>query len=131
MDPLPDEFLDVYFRATCPAAGWPSRFTIITAYNPDGKIVPAAENEKADVLLAAELTARNWAHFRVTGGSRDGQHREPGWGILVPDTGEAMQLCQRFSQLAFFQVEKGEVVLVDARSGERRKTGYWSERLFS
>lgn len=107
---------------------WPVRFAIVTACNPDGRIVANAVNTEADRKLAAELERRELVHFRITGGSLDGRHQEPGWGIATHDLAVARDLSKRYQQLAFFWIERGQLKLVDTETGEIRDLALWSER---
>lgn len=128
MEPLPVEFTQVYFRAAPPAGGWPRRFAIVTAHNPNGRITDPAANLVADEALRGALERQGLDHFRVTGGSRDGRHQEPGWGIVLTTPSIAQDLSVRFRQLAFFWIEKGRLALVDARTGDKTDQVAWAER---
>ena len=81
MEPLPTVFKQVVFRAAVPMDGWPDHFAIVTAYNPDGLSAEPAVNAGADAMLRAALEKMDLKHFRLTGGSRDEAHQEPGWGF--------------------------------------------------
>lgn len=128
MDPLPAEFTQVYFRAEQPAGGWPRQFAIVTAHNPDGRITDPVANLAADEALCSALERQGLTHFRVTGGSRDGRHQEPGWGIVLTAPTIAQDLSVQFRQLAFFWIEEGRLALVDARTGEKTDQAAWTER---
>ena len=128
MEPLPTEFTQVFFRATMPIGGWPERFAVVTAHNPDGLLVEPAANDAADEALRAAIEKRGLTHFRVTGGSRDEQHREPGWGFSPATPRLAQELSLSFRQVAFFWVENDRVSLVDSRHGDLTDLGIWQER---
>ena len=71
-----------FFALRCPwMDGWPDQFAIVTAYNPDGLSAEPAVNAGADAMLRAALEKMDLKHFRLTGGSRDEAHQEPGWGF--------------------------------------------------
>ena len=127
MEPLPTEFTQVFFRASVPIGGWPERFAVVTAHNPDGLLLEPAANAGADAMLRAALEKIGLEHFRVTGGSRDEAHREPGWGFSPATPQSAQELSQRFRQLAFFWIENDRVSLVDARTGSSTDQGSWQE----
>jgi len=128
MSDLSAAFLNAYFRAEEPSFGWPAEFTVITAYNPNGVVLDLATNLEADRVLKCELEMRQCFHFRVTGGSRDGKHEEPGWGIMEFSATAAREICIAFQQLAYFHVRHGEIHLIDARNGEVGTVGLWTER---
>lgn len=123
-----EDFMGAYFRAPMPSAGWPAEYTIITAYNPNGEVLDSATNLEADRALKRELEMRQCFHFRVTGGSLDGRHQEPGWGITEVSATVAREICATFRQLAYFHVRHGEILLVDARNSEKQTVGLWAER---
>lgn len=58
-------------------------FWVITAWNPDSQTHADSFNKAADEKLEQVLKDEGFVHFRVTGGSPDGLHAEPGWGIYV------------------------------------------------
>lgn len=128
MDPLPTVFTQVFFRATTPMDGWPEQFAIVTAYNPDGVSEEPAVNAGADATLRATIETMGLQYFRVTGGSRDGAHQEPGWGFAPATPRSARELSLSFRQLAFFWVENDRVSLVDSRYGDSTDLGIWQER---
>lgn len=61
-------------------------------------------NEARDHELNKVLLAGRVSHFRVTGGSRDRMHTEPGWGCELP-LNEALGLARQFGQAAIYWVE--------------------------
>ena len=128
MEPLPTEFTQVFFRASVPIGGWPKRFAVVTAHNPDGLLVDPVANDAADEELRAAMEKRGLTYFRVTGGSRDEKHREPGWGFSSATPQSAKELSLSFRQLAFFWVENDRISLVDARTGESSDQADWHER---
>ncbi len=128
MNSLPTEFTQVYFRADQPKEGWPQQFAIVTAYNPEGQITEATSNIASDLKLRSTLQEMGLSHFRVTGGSRDGKHQEPGWGIALHSPRPAQELCAQFKQLAFFWILNGRLALVDTRSDESTIQAEWSQR---
>ena len=128
MEPLPTEFTQVFFRASVPFGGWPKRFAVVTAHNPDGQLVEPAANDAADAELRTAIEKRGLTYFRVTGGSRDEKHREPGWGFSSTTPQSAQELSQRCQQLAFFWIENDRLSLVDARTGNSTDQADWHER---
>jgi hypothetical protein len=128
MEPLPTEFTQVFFRATMPIDGWPNKFAVVTAHNPDGQWMDPAANDAADEALRAAIEKLGLTYFRVTGGSRDEKHREPGWSFSPATPHSAQELSQRFQQLAFFWIEHDRLSLVDARTGKSTNQGGWQDR---
>ena len=128
MDSLPAEFSQVYFRADTPNGGWPQQFAIVTAYNPEGLVTDPADNNRADLELRESLDKMGLTYFRVTGGSRDGKHKEPGWGIVLQTPETSQKLSRQFKQLAFFWVEQGHVSLVETGTGSKEYQSIWTKR---
>ncbi|MFI5349012.1 MAG: DUF3293 domain-containing protein [Elusimicrobiota bacterium] len=125
--PNPDH-LKAYFTADVPASGLPRRFGIVTGYNAESRIAPDDANMKADEELRRELVAAGLPHFRVTGGSRDDSHREPGYGISADSPEPIRTISRRFRQEAFFWVEDGVVYVINTEGTRRHRVAEWSER---
>jgi hypothetical protein len=73
-------------------------------------------NLAADAALEAELRAAGYRLYRITGGSVDGVHLEPGWGVPIGLPG-AVEFGRRYRQLAVFAVRAGRLALVDCEDG--------------
>lgn len=116
------------FRCELPSGSVPLRFAIITAFNPGD--VPNADslNWAADSALAAELDLRGIPRFRVTGGSPDFRHCEPGWGAVLAGLAQAIGIARQFSQAALYWVDDDRLWLVGCGSGELEDLGLWSAR---
>ena len=61
-----------YFRArlrveTVPGSGIPGKFVVITACNPEGKVISDEENVVRTEALRASLVERGMRHFAVDG----------------------------------------------------------------
>ena len=110
------QFKQAVFRLEPFPADWPVDFAIITAYDPDGLATSLERNLAADATLAAELRAAGYRLHRITGGSADGVHLEPGWGVPIGLPG-AVEFGRRYRQLAVFCVQGGVVSLVDCTDG--------------
>ena len=93
-------------------------FWVVTAWNPDSQIHADSFNKAADEKLEQLLKDEGFVHFRVTGGSSDGLHAEPGWGIVC-DEQTAMRLCAEFQQDAVFHFLGDRITLV-SRDGQSR-----------
>ncbi len=116
------QFKQAVFRCAPLPADWPADFAIITAYDPDGLPTTAELNLAADESLEAELRAAGHRLHRITGGSADGVHLEPGWGVPIGLPG-AVEYGRRYRQLAVFHVRGGGVCLVDCADGSSEDLG--------
>ena len=103
-------------------ADWPADFAIITAYDPDGLSTTPERNIEAGAALAAELRAAGYRLHRITGGSSDGVHLEPGWGVPIGLPG-AVEFGRRYRQVAIFAVRAGRLALVDCEDGSAEDLG--------
>ena len=123
MDPsLRDLFKQAVFRGKPLPADWPADFAIITAYDPEGRTASPADNVEADAMLKAELQAGGFCLHRITGGSADGVHLEPGWGVPIGVPG-AVEFGRRYRQVAVFYVRAGALTLVDCEDGSSEELG--------
>lgn len=115
------------FRAELPHHGLPESFAIVTACNPDGITIPAAENEKRTAAFQKQLTKLGLEHFPVTGFAEKPPHEEPGFGIDC-DLQQAYALGNAFVQEAIFWVNRGRVSLVSCGQVlETEEVGTWEE----
>ena len=120
-------FLQAVFHGVKPMGGWPDEFVIVTACNPRGEIVDAERNEFLDRELSTLLEVKGLVHCRVTGGSSDGSHLEPGY--LVECDGEVgLELGRRFDQMAIYGVVDGELYLIDCKDGKETPVAKWASR---
>ena len=116
------QFKQAVFRFAPLPADWPADFAIITAYDPDGQPTTAEQNLAADLALEADLRAAGYRLHRITGGSADGVHLEPGWGVPIGLPG-AVEFGRRYRQVAVFTVKGGVVSLVDCADGSAEDLG--------
>jgi len=126
MNDLQEKFLDTRFEML--GSERARKFWVITAWNPDGVVADAAANRMADQNLAAELEKRGLQRFRVFGGSPDGSHVEPGWGVACEATA-ALELGRSFGQLAVFSFNGESIDLVDCRDGSMVRLPPCQERV--
>jgi hypothetical protein len=115
-------FKQAVFRGEPLPADWPADFAIITAYDPEGRAASLADNVAADAMLKAELQAAGFCLHRLTGGSADGIHLEPGWGVPIGLPG-AVEFGRRYRQVAVFYVRAGVLTLVDCEDGSSEDLG--------
>ena len=101
---------------------WPADFAVITAYDPDGLPATPEANLAVDAALESELRAAGYRLHRITGGSVDGVHLEPGWGVPIGLPG-AVEFGRRYRQLAVFAVRAGRLALVDCEDGSAEDLG--------
>ena len=107
----------------------PDSFGIVTACNPDGEEVGSAENLRLDRELVSLLSSSAVKNFRVTGGSRDMTHAEPGYGCLV-DRERIVDLGCEWNQEAVFWVEGDNLFLIPcATPQEFELIGSFRERV--
>ncbi len=109
-------FKQAVFRCAPLPPDWPADFAIITAYDPDGLPTTAELNRAADEALESELRAAGYRLHRIAGGSADGVHLEPGWGVPIGLPG-TVEFGRRYRQVAVFYVRGREVTLVACEDG--------------
>ena len=111
-----EQFKQAVFRCAPLPADWPADFAIITAYDPEVVATSTARNFAADEALATALRSAGYRLHRIVGGSADGVHLEPGWGVPIGLPG-AVEFGRRYRQLAVFLVQGRLVSLVDCADG--------------
>jgi hypothetical protein len=126
MNELRERFLETTFEML--AGERMAEFRVVTAWNPDGVAADADSNRKADAGLAAEIDKRRLKRFRVFGGSPDGSHVEPGWGVDC-DEATALELGRMFRQFAIFAFHGEDIEFIECRSGERGKLPFRPHRV--
>lgn len=122
------EYIGAYFEAAVDPDLLPRRFGIVTAFNPHGVQRDRRLNEAADRQLEARLKALDLQCFRATGGSRDGAHREPGFGIVTEERERVRSISGEFQQEAFFWVEEGIVFCESTDGATSQWLDTWRER---
>ncbi len=124
---LKTSYFNAYFTADLRGA-LPSRFAVVTACDPLGRVTPPALNRRRDAALLRRLKALKIARFRVTGGNKAGSHREPGWGLILESPAKARELAALFNQDAYFWICKGRIYLGSAVGGPLYRAGSWAAR---
>lgn len=78
---------------------------VITAWNPDGRVVTPTENADANLLLEADLRALESRFVPATGRAVDGSpHHEDGYLVSGINRPTALGLGRRFQQDAVFEI---------------------------
>ncbi len=122
-------YAKAHFQLDSPAVDLPVGFGIVTACNPMGVTVEALVNEGLDRDLGLFLLGQGIPHFRVTGGSRDMSHAEPGYGCAV-DPERIVELGRQWNQEAVFWVEGDQLFLVSCDEFKHEEAlGSFRERL--
>lgn len=85
-----------------------SKFAIVTACNPLGKILSESENESLLKNMQTKLTAIDFKI--VTGASPDLSHQEKSFAVNCSKP-KAVSLAKSFQQNAIFWVDNGEVTI--------------------
>lgn len=124
------EYKRTRFIASPPPDGFPTRFGVITACNPNGHIASDEQNIAETEKLREVLIHTGKHVFAVTGCSPNLAHREPGFGVVC-DASEIVELGRNWEQEAVFWVEDGVVHLVPCGPGEPAILGAWTNLLLS
>lgn len=88
-------------RAAIANLGLKTTFAVLTACNPRGRTVGAAENHRRAAALCAWLNERQVPFVRAAGRSPDGTHQEPGVAVPIPQA-DAVRLAVLYEQSALF-----------------------------
>lgn len=90
---------------------------VITAWNPDGCVVPTAQNDAANRLLESELSKLGSRFVAATGRSLEGApHHEDGYLVWGIDRNTALTLGRRFQQDAVFEISAETFTLITSDS---------------
>ncbi|MDQ3518837.1 MAG: DUF3293 domain-containing protein [Gemmatimonadota bacterium] len=76
-------------------------FAVITACNPNGRIVDTVENSRRTAALRSDLGLRGSPFVFAVGESPDGVHREPGIAVAMP-LSAARRIAVAYDQSALF-----------------------------
>lgn len=127
-DPPKPIYYQAYFSAELPPDGLPARFAILTAFNPFGRQKSEEANLRLDAALEQELIRAKSKYFRATGGSQDGAHREPGFGILTDSPESIRFISRQFRQDAFFWISEGIVYIQNTDGKNLHRVDTWAAR---
>jgi Protein of unknown function (DUF3293) len=83
------------------AAGFGKPFAIVTAFDPDGRNLSAAENEQRKQELDRRLTSTGYRFVQVDCCSPDRSHCECSVAVTMPQR-EALDLAREMRQIAIF-----------------------------
>jgi hypothetical protein len=83
------------------SAGLDQPFAIITAFDPRGENLPAAENERRNKELEARLRSSGYRFARVDCCSPDRSHCERSVAVIMPQD-KALDLARELEQVAIF-----------------------------
>ena len=83
------------------ALGLGLTFSVLTAYNPRGRVVTASENEQRHQRLENLLHTSGWSYLASDGMDPEAQHVERGFAISL-SIKDAEALAIQFEQSAFF-----------------------------
>ncbi|WP_394201194.1 DUF3293 domain-containing protein [Shewanella waksmanii] len=86
-------------------------FAIITAHNPQGKILSSCQNRLLDRKLQREIEKLDYPYRATVGTSVDRSHMEKSWAIAI-DKPAAVALGLAFKQNAIYFVENDTLQLV-------------------
>jgi hypothetical protein len=123
-----EEYLNTFFRITDGPSVWPADFVIVTAFNPDGVLTTADRNQSLDSNLAVHLQQLGLHFWRVTGGSPDFTHAEPGYAIET-ELKMGIDIGIQFRQVAVFWISRGDLFLVECFSRQQTPMGKWLSRI--
>jgi Protein of unknown function (DUF3293) len=104
------------WRADEPEGDWPRSFGVVTAWNPNGKIISNEENAERTEALRKDLDGQELRYFPVTGYALDSDHYEDGFGIECGREA-TIELGKKWDQLAVFWMENGWVWLIFCEPG--------------
>jgi len=123
-------FHPAYFLTVFSADGevsWPKSFAIITAYATTGETWSEERNQRADLVLTAQIENMGCWRSRVTGSSPDGLHAEPGWALEI-SLEDARKLGREFRQDAVYFVDGGQLKVASCRNGQMAPVSNFAPR---
>ena len=81
---------------------------IVTAWNPQSRILPPDENERRDAALLADLRSKRLRPRRCVGTSPDGNWSEQSWLVATAGMETAVHLGREWEQNAIMWMERGQ-----------------------
>lgn len=128
--PLPKAYYSTKFNLSVDETTLPSKFAIVTAYNPLDELVSKESNQKADERLRSEIIRLGLVPIRATGGSPDRSHCEPGW-LFATDFDTANEVARSFNQRALWWIEEGQLFLVECTNPALIPIGRFRDRVMA
>ena len=99
----------------------------VTAHNPGGPIIDAAENDRRHRALLNDVAEQGWTWFPAIGGDPGGSHTENGVLLLDADTDDALALATRFEQDAIYVWRADAFELIACDGSARDQLGWTAE----
>ena len=102
--------------------GLTGEFSILTAFNPHGRNIDDAENDRRLAELKEELAESGFYFVQVDACSPDTSHCECSYAVSAP-LGRVVEIADRWDQLAVFWFDGSSFWIVggELRKGERAK----------
>jgi hypothetical protein len=116
---------DRLVEGSFPLAGSAS---FVTAHNPGGPLIDAAENDRRHRALLEDVAQHGWHWLPAVGGDPAGSHTEDGVLLLDADPADALSLAARFDQDAIY-VWRADVFELIACDGSRHDRLGWSAQV--
>ena len=107
----------VHFHVELPEIQLPSSFSILTAYNPVGKLMSNDENVVAHEALENELNQLPVPLFDVTLSFDDMKSYEPGFASEAR-LHTLFDLAQRYDQYALYSIDGDNLSVVNCKDAE-------------
>jgi Protein of unknown function (DUF3293) len=101
---------------------------ILTAHNPDGRVVSDAENAAAEARLTAELGRRGLTWWPADGGDPSWSHVEPGAALFDLAEPDVIALAAEYGQEAIFVLTPADRRIVGCVSHRVSVTGWATDR---
>lgn len=116
-----------YWGSSVPAF---TEFAIITAYNPNGKILTLNENKKRHKKLISRVIELELDSVPLIGSSPDYIHQEDGLAISM-ERRSALELAAEYEQNAIYYVSKDQLMLLPCKLAgpEVTQLGSFTSRL--
>ncbi len=108
---------------TSTATDWPVGLPlmfVITAFNPQSRVISADNNLKLNALLEAALIEADIVHYPAVGRSADSSWTEASFALVDIDRQQACALAVEFDQKAVFEVDGTSLRVVDQSGSTRR-----------
>lgn len=106
-----------------------SQFAIITAHNPQGRILTACQNRLRDRALLRDIESLGVPYRAMIGASRDLSHMEKSWAVFLSRE-DSLALARRHQQNAIYYVAENQLELLPClMQATPAQMGAFSERV--